>query len=107
MVKKILVKELVPFIMALRADGLNVTRAELFPAEWRGYYTLAISAEWKDLTGIRRHRVLNQKKLDVLSLESNKLILNTYTYNSPEAIEAEMHLLTQYQTPVGGDVVYG
>jgi hypothetical protein len=104
--KKILVKELVPFIAALRADGLNVTRAELFPAEWRGYYTLAISAEWKDLVGIRRHTVLNQKKREVLSRESNRHLLNTFTYNSPEAIEADMHLLTQYQTPVG-EVVYG
>ena len=104
--KKILVKELVPFIAALRADGLNVTRAELFPAELRGYYTLAISAEWKDLIGINRHRVLTKKKIELLSRESHNHILNTYTYNSPEAIEAEMHLLTQYQTPVG-EVVYG
>ncbi len=104
--KKILVKELIPFIAALRADGINVTRAELFPAEWRGYYTLAISADWKDLVGIKRHTVLNQKKWEVLSRESNDHILNTFTYNSPEAIEAEMHLLTQYQTPVG-EMVYG
>jgi hypothetical protein len=104
--KKILVKELVPFIAALRADGLNVTRAELFPAELRGYYTLAISAEWKDLIGINRHRVLTKKKIELLSRESHNHILNTYTYNSPEAIEAEMHLLTQYQTPIG-EVVYG
>lgn len=104
--KKILVKELVPFIAALRADGLNVTHAELFPAEWRGYYTLAISAEWKDLVGIRRHTVLNQKKREVLSPESNRHLLNTFTYNSPEAIEADMHLLTQYQTPVG-EIIYG
>jgi hypothetical protein len=104
--KKILVRELMPFIAGLRADGLNVTRAELFPAELRGYYTLAISAEWKDLVGIRRHSVLNKKKRELLSRESRNHLLNTYTYNSPEAIEAEMHLLTQYQTPVG-EVVYG
>lgn len=104
--KKILVKELVPFIAGLRASGLNVTRAELFPAEWRGYYTLAISAEWNDLVGIRRHSVLNEKKREFLSRESRSHLLNTFTYNSPEAIEADMHLLTQYQTPVG-EVIYG
>lgn len=104
--KKTLVKELIPFIAGLRADGLNVTRAELFPAELRGYFTLAISAEWKDLTGIRRHTVLSEKKRAFLSRESRKHLLNTYTYNSPEAIEAEMDLLTQYQTPVG-ELVYG
>jgi hypothetical protein len=104
--KKVLVRELKPFIDGLRADGLNVTRAEIFPAQRRGYYTLAISAEWKDLVGIRRHTVLNQKKRETLSWESNDHILNTYTYDSPEAIEAEMDLLTQYQLPVG-ELVYG
>ena len=104
--KKILVKELKPFIDGLRASGLNVTRAEIFPAEWRTFYTLAISAEWNDLTGIRRHSVLNDKKREFLSSEARKHLLNTYTYDSPEAIEAEMDLLTQYQTPVG-ELVYG
>ena len=104
--KKILVRELKPYIDALRADGLNVTRAEIFPAEWRGYYTLAISAEWKDLTGIRRHTVLSQKRRTTLSGQADDHILNVYTYDSPEAIEAEMDLLTQYQTPVG-ELVYG
>lgn len=104
--KKILVKELIPFIAALRADGLNVTRAELFPAEWRGYYTLAISADWQDLVGIRRHSVLNKKKRELLSRESHQHILNTFIYNSPEEIDAEMDLLTQYQTPIG-DMIYG
>ena len=104
--KKTLVKELIPFIASLRADGLNVTRAEVFPAELRGYYTLAISAEWKDLIGIKRHWLLTQKKIELLSRESHKHLLNTYTYNSPEAIDAEMDLLTQYQTPVG-ELVYG
>lgn len=104
--KKILVRELAPFIAALQAEGLNITRAEIFPAELRGYYTLAISADWKDLIGIKRHRMLTQKKIEYLSRESHSHLLNTYTYNSPEAIEADMHLLTQYQTPVG-EVIYG
>ncbi len=99
--KKLLVKHLEPIIKSLQTDGLRITRAEVFPAEWRGYYTLAISADWADMPRLNRHQKMSKKMRELLPLEMYKYLLNVYTYNTPEEIEAEMELLTQYQTPVG------
>ena len=38
---------------------------------------------------------------ELLPIELYKYLLNVYTYNTPEEIDAEMEFLTQYQTPVG------
>ena len=99
--KKILVKQLPAYFDALKADGINITRADLFPAEWRGHYTLALSADWKNLVGVEKFITLRQKLIQVLTHERSQYILNLYTYNTPEDIDSEMEFLTQYQTPVG------
>jgi hypothetical protein len=99
--KKILVKHLIPIIQSLQADGLRITRAEIFPAEWRGYYTLAISADWADMPRLDRHKKMSKKMRELLPVEVYKRLLSVFTYNTPEEIEAEMEFLTQYQTPVG------
>lgn len=99
--KKILVKQLPDFFASLKADGINVTRADLFPAEWRGHYTLALSADWKNLNGTEKFRVLRRKLTETLTHEIGQYILNLYTYNTPEDIDKEMEFLTQYQTPIG------
>jgi hypothetical protein len=99
--KKILVKQLPAYFDALKADGINVTRADLFPAEWGGHYTLALSADWKNLVGVEKFMLLRKKLIQILTHERSQYILNLYTYNTPEEIESEMPFLTQYQTPVG------
>ena len=99
--KKLLVKQLPSYFDALKTYGINVTRAELYPAEWRGHYTLALSADWKNLDGFEKFRVLRRKLTETLTHEIGQYVLNLYTYNTPEEMEAEMELLTQYQTPVG------
>ena len=99
--KKVLVKHLEPIIKSLQMDGLRITRAEVFPAEWRGYYTLAISADWADMPRLNRHQKMSKKMRELLPIDMYRRLLNVYTYNTPEEIEAEMELLTQYQTPVG------
>jgi hypothetical protein len=99
--KKILVKKLPAYFAALKADGINITRADLFPAEWRGHYTLALSADWKNLDGFEKFKVLRRKLTETLTHEIGQYVLNLYTYNTPEEIDAEMEFLTQYQTPVG------
>lgn len=99
--KKLLVKQLPSYFDALKTQGINVTRAELYPAEWRGHYTLALSADWKNLDGFEKFRVLRRKLTETLTYEIGQYVLNLYTYNTPEEMEAEMEFLTQYQTPVG------
>ncbi len=99
--KIFLVKQLPSYFDALKADGINVTRAELYPAEWRGHYTLAMSADWRNLAGVEKFIALRQKLVKTLTHERSQYILNLYTYNTPEEMEAEMDFLTQYQTPVG------
>jgi hypothetical protein len=103
--KKILVKHLTPIIKSLQTDGLKITRAEVFPAEWRGYYTLAISADWAEMPRLDRHQKMSKKMRELLPIETYKRLLNVYTYNTPEEIESEMEFLTQYQTPVGENVL--
>jgi hypothetical protein len=99
--KKILVKQLPSYLDVLKADGINITCAYLFPAEWRGHYTLALSADWKNLNGPEKFRVLRRKLTETLTHEIGQYVLNLYTYNTPEEMDAEMEFLTQYQIPVG------
>ena len=99
--KKILVKHLTPVIKSLQTDGLDITRAEVFPAEWRGYYTLAISADWAEMPRLDRQRKMSKKMRELLPIDMYKYLLNVFTYNTPEEIDAEMEFLTQYQMPVG------
>ncbi len=103
--KKILVKHLTTIIKSLQTDDLIVTRAEVFPAEWRGYYTLAISADWTDMSRLDRQRKMSKKMRELLPIEIYKYILNVFTYNTPEEMEAEMEFLTQYQTPTGENLL--
>ncbi len=105
MVKKILVNDIVPVIRSLKEDGVDITRAELLPAELNTYYTLAISANWKKLQGIERHKVILDKIRQMIPHKISKYILNIYTYNKPEEIEADMENYAQWQTPIGVNVM--
>lgn len=105
MVKKILVNDIIPVIRSLKEDGVDITRAELLPAELNTYYTLAISANWKNLQGIERHKVILDKIRLMIPHKISKHILNIYTYNHPDEIEAEMEYFAQWQTPIGASVM--
>ena len=102
MVKKILVNDIALVVKGLKADGLDVTRADLMPSELNKYYTLAISANWNGLYGIERHRVIGAKIRQIVPVELQKFILNVYTYNRPEEIEADMPLFAKWETPTVG-----
>ena len=99
MVKKILVNDIATVIKELKQDGLDITRADLMPSELNKYYTLAISANWKNLQGIERHRTILNKLRQIIPADLRKHILNIYTYNRPEEIEADMPLFAQWETP--------
>jgi hypothetical protein len=102
MVKKILVKDIEAVVKGLKEDGLEVTRADLMPSELNTYYTLAISAKWNGLRGIERHRFIWNRIGQEIPLNLQKYILNVYTYNNPDDIEADMPLFAQWETPSVG-----
>ncbi len=102
MVKKVLVSKLEPVIQGLKDDGLDITRADLMPSELNTYYTLAISANWKKLSRMDRHGVIWNKIQAFIPDSMSKHILNIYTYNRPEEIEADMPLFAQWETPKAG-----
>ena len=99
MVKKILVNHILTVVKGLKADGLDVTRADLMPSELNTYYTLAISANWNKLGLMERHRIIGGKLREIIPHDLRKFILNVYTYNHPDEIEADMPLFAQWETP--------
>ena len=105
MVKKILVSDVIPVIRSLKEDGVDITRAELLPAELNTYYTLALSANWKNLQGVERHKVILDKIRQMIPHKISKYILNIYTYNHPDDIEADMELYAQWQAPIRASVM--
>jgi hypothetical protein len=105
MVKKVLVERFKPVIKALKNDGLEITRAELYAAELNKYYTLAISADWKDISPIGKHTLIRSKMRELLPLDVSRYILNIYTYKTPEDIDRDLETLTRWELPVGESVM--
>lgn len=68
------------------------------PSELNTYYTLAISANWKKLSRMDRHVGIWNKIQAFIPHSMSKYILNIYTYNRPEEIEADMPLFAQWET---------
>ena len=90
--KKILVKQLMAVIPQLQKDGMPINRVEVWPAEWNGYYTFAISADWKSWPRWERIQHITKILREMLPVEVNKHILNVYTYDTPESIDEYINL---------------
>lgn len=85
--QKLLVNYIKPVIQSLQDDGLKITRAEVWPGDMNGYFTLAISAEWdKNETRPRVLLVLDKIRA-LIPHEVSKYIVNKYTFDTPESIE--------------------
>ena len=90
--KKILVKQLLPIIPRLQKEGMPINRVEVWPAEWNGYYTLAISADWKNWPHRQRLQRITQILREMVPTDMRKHILNLYTYDTPESIDEYINL---------------
>ena len=90
--KKVLVNYIKPIIKKLREDGLQLTRVEIWPAEWNGYYTIAVSANWGGLSHWDRLMRILDKLDDMMPVEVRKRVLNVYTYDTPESIDEYINL---------------
>ncbi len=87
MEQKLLVTYIKPVIKSLQDDGLKITRAEVWPGDINGYFTLAISAEWDK--NEKRDPVLFvlDKIRALIPHEISKYIVNKYTFDTPESID--------------------
>jgi hypothetical protein len=90
--KKILVKQLIPVIPRLQKEGMPISRVEVWPAEWNGYYTLAISADWKNWPHRQRLQHITKILREMVPADMRKHILNLYTYDTPESIDEYINL---------------
>jgi hypothetical protein len=57
------------------------------------------------MDGFEKVKLLRRKLTEILTHSIGQYVLNLYTYNTPEEMESEMEFLTQYQTPVGENVL--
>jgi hypothetical protein len=90
--KKILVKKLMPVIPRLQKEGMSINRVEIWPAEWNGYYTLAISADWKNWTNRQRLQQITKILREMVPDDMRKHLLNLYTFDTPESIDEYINL---------------
>jgi hypothetical protein len=85
--QKVLVTYIKPVIKSLQDDGLNITRADVWPGDMNGYFTLAISAEW-DINQTRPPVLIVWDKIRaMMPHEVSKYIVNKYTFDTPESID--------------------
>jgi acid stress-induced BolA-like protein IbaG/YrbA len=85
--QKLLVSYIKPVIKSLQDDGLKITRAEVWPGDINGYFTLAISAEWAGDSSKDRVLLVLDKIRALIPHEVSKYIVNKYTFDTPESIE--------------------
>ena len=85
--QKLLVSYIKPVIQSLQNDGLKITRAEVWPGDINGYFTLAISAEWAGSGSKDRTLLILNKVRTMIPYDVYKFIINFYTFDTPESIE--------------------
>ena len=95
--KKTLVKALRPVFESLRQTGLVVTDVELLPIHLKGYYTLAVSADWsKSMTTMDKIRAISSKVFELVPAEKRRFIESVFPYESPEELEGDFENFYHY-----------
>lgn len=97
--KKILVKLLRPVFQSLQQQGLIITDVELLPISLRGYYTLAVSADWSvGMTTMDKIKLIISKIFEFIPVEHRKYIESVFPYNSPEELASDFESFYNYQS---------
>lgn len=97
--KKILVKLLRPVFQSLQQKSLIITDVELLPIRLRGYYTLAVSAQWSAaMTTMDKIRLINSSIFEFVPVGYRKYIESVFPYNSPEELESDFESFDNYQS---------
>ena len=97
--KKVLVNLLRPVFQSLQQKGLSITAVELLPIGLRGYYTLAVSAEWSaTMTTMDKIKLINAKIFEFIPVQYRKYIESVFPYNTPEELESDFEAFNNYQS---------
>lgn len=97
--KKVLVSLLRPLFKSLQQTGLVVTSVELLPISLRGYYTLAVSADWPSkMTTMDKIRLINKKIFEFIPVHQRKYIESVFPYNTSEELESDFELFNNYRS---------
>ena len=100
--KKALVKLLRPAFKALQQTGLVITDVELLPIHLKGYYTLAVSADWrKGMSTMDKIKTISSVVYEFVPMGKRHFIESVLPYNSPEELEADFESFYNYHQSDG------
>ena len=95
--KKALVKLLRPAFKALQQTGLVITDVELLPIHLKGYYTLAVSADWrKGMSTMDKIKTISSVVYEFVPMGKRHFIESVFPYESPEELEGDFERFYHY-----------
>ena len=95
--KKALVKLLRPVFQSLQQTGLVITDVELLPIRLRGYYTLAVSADWPvGMSTMDKIKLISFRIFEFIPVGQRHFIESVFPYNSPEELESNFEAFYNY-----------
>ena len=97
--KKALVRLLRPVFQSLQQSGLIITDVELLPISLKGYYTLAVSADWPaSMSTMDKIKAVTYKIFEFVPIEKRKYIESVFPYSSPEELESDFDSFYNYRS---------
>ena len=95
--KKTLVKLLRPAFKALQQNGLVITDVELLPIHLNGYYTLAVSADWRNgMSTMDKIKTISKVVYEFVPMGKRHFIESIFPYESPEELEGDFERFYHY-----------
>ena len=97
--KKALVRLLRPVFQSLQQTGLVITDVELLPISLKGYYTLAVSADWPaSMSTMDKIKAVTHRVFEFVPVEKRKYIESVFPYASPEELESDFDSFYNYRS---------
>lgn len=97
--KRKLVKLLHPVFQSIQQTGLVITDVELLPISLKGYYTLAVSADWSaDMSTMDKIKLIITAIFEFVPIENRKYIESVFPYSSPEELASDFESFHNYQS---------
>ena len=97
--KKALVRLLRPVFKSLQQTGLVITDVELLPISLKGYYTLAVSADWPASMGtMDKNKMIRSRIFEFIPKGQRHFIESVFPYASPEELESDFDSFYNYRS---------
>ncbi len=97
--KKTLVRLLRPVFKSLQQTGLVITDVELLPISLKGYYTLAVSADWPASMGtMDKIKMIRSRIFEFIPMGQRHFIESVFPYASPEELESDFDSFYNYRS---------